>query len=319
MTSLLLLLATALAEDHRAAAEAGSGGIVVANPTAATTVALNPANMGLSERYDVVALFAGHPDGDLRWGISAIDARTSPWLTFGVAYMGSITRPPFLPAELPGWWQAGETPINRKERHDITFAAAGTFFERKLSVGLNGTVMVFRDDFGGRGTTGNLDLAAATRPIPELVVGLTARDVLPVPGQEDRPATIAAGVWGGRPELFSGGVEFDARLEPTVGSRFDVRAGVDGVIKELASLRAGWDWDGARDIHRLSLGFGLRAPRGTLDYAVRIPLNLDAVGITDVQHVVSITLYIPDGEDEAREEEPFLWEDDRPARGGRRR
>jgi hypothetical protein len=308
---LLLLAAPTVAsatDEITSAPVAGIGGASVADPNDNGTLRSNPAAVGLSERYDLQALFRVGPLPGIYWSVNAVDARTNDYVSFGLAYDGRITRPEFLPDELPGFAPTGEEPSNRKELHDLTFALAVPFLKRRLSVGLNGTLTIFDNAWNGKGTTGNLDLGIAARPIDQLSFGLSARDILPVADQFDRPATLAFGARGGMDDLFIGAVEVDHRFEHVLGNPWNVRAGVEGVLK-VVKLRAGWNWDGDVDIHRVSWGIGAFSKAGSVDYAMQIPVNDSNLAFADVIHTLSLTVKTKAFQREEPEESPVRWED----------
>lgn len=292
-------------EGHATAPVAATGSMAAAHWSDNTALVTNPAAIALSSRYDVSAQFLGTGSGALRWGASAVDGTTNEYITFGFAYEGGRYNPPFLPGELPGFAITGDEPVNLKQEHDLTFGLAAPFLDRKLSVGLNGTVMIFDNAHNGRGTTGNLDVGLAARPIELLALGFAARDVLPIPEQFARPATLAFGVRAGRDELVTGGVEADLRLEEVQELPFTIKAGVDGAIKEIVHLRGGYLFHGDTLEHQVSWGFGLNSPSGSIDYGMRIPVSRDALAFRDVQHIVSLTLNIKGltGGDEGAEED----------------
>jgi hypothetical protein len=311
LSRLLLPLAvssTALADDYASGAIAGMGGSSVAEPHDNGGLRTNPATAGLTERYDVQAVFRVGPWPGIYWSASAIDARTNDFVSFGLAYDGQLTTLPFLPDELPGFAPTGEAPVNRKQLHDITFVLAAPLLKRRLSLGVNGTLTIFDNDWNGKGTTGNLDLGIAARPIEQLSIGFAARDILPVPEQFDRPALFALALRGGVDDLFVGSVEADYRLEHAQTLPWSVRAGVEGAIK-VVKLRAGWNWDGDADLHRVTWGLGMFAKSGSIDYAMQIPVNDKAMVFGDVMHTLSLTIKTKAFSRDEPDESPIRWED----------
>lgn len=287
---LLLLAALALADDAVPANVAGRGGTSVAEAADNIAVTTNPGALGLSERYDILGNFIGGPGTDLRWGVVAVDSSTNDRIAFGFAYWGQRTNPPFLPSELPGWAPTGTEPTNIKRTHDLSFSLAAPFLDRRLSLGLGGTMSIFNNDHSGTGVTGNMIFGAAARPHDLVSFGFAARDVLPIPVQDDRPAQLTLGSVVGDPTRFIGSVEGAWRAEGVIGHAFDARAGLEGVIKEAVHLRGGWDWAGNFDVHRVSWGFGLGSKAGRLDYAMRIPV-VPGLRFGQISHVISLVLF----------------------------
>lgn len=296
-----------LAGEVPSAAQAGAGGAANADLRDNSAITINPANVALVARYDVQAQFTGGPTGDLRWNASAVDGRTSPRISFGVAYYGGITAPAFHASELPGWAPTDETLRNSKQTHDITIALAAPFMDRKLSVGLSGTLRIFNGEYVGKGVTGNMDVGFTARPVEFFSVGLVGKDVLPLADQSDTPSIVGLGVRGGKDNLFVAMADFNVRLEQVNRSRFDAAAGVQGTIKELIDIRGGYAWDGDLAHHAATWGLGLHSKMGGLDYGMQIPVFKDAWTIAEATHYVTLTIVTKFG-DKAAEEQPIRWQ-----------
>lgn len=284
----LAMSQTAAATDVPAANVAATGTLGIAEHADNSAVSANPGALGLTERYDIQGMFRYGPSKDMRWNVSAADASTNSFLSFGFAYNGGVTQPDFLPEELPGWEVTGTEPVNTKSTHDLTFALATPFLDRRMSMGLNGTLSIFDNAILGKGTTGNMDFGIAGQPIEALTIGLVARNVLPVAEQYDRPASLGLGVRGGLEGTISGVAEIDYRFEHVQQSALDVRFGAEAGWRALR-LRAGTGWSGDTDSWSFSWGIGGRNDTGSLDYAMWIPLS-DLQGLGDITHGLSITL-----------------------------
>lgn len=319
LVALVLPPVGAWAEDLVSAEAAGQGGATVAHPRDPANVDLAPASIALTERYDVRANYAFRPTLGHRWRVGVVDGRTSDRVVFGIAYTGGVTTPPFHPDELPGWSVAGVDPVNRKTTHDVTVAVATPFLDRKLAVGLNGTLMIFRGTYVGNGVSGNVDASVIGRPIPELTLSLVGRDVLPIADQLDRPATLVFGVRGGLEDTIVAAAEADYRFEHATGLPWAARVGVEGTIRELVRLRGGYDWHGDEG-HRVGWGFGAYSDAGSLDYGMRLPLPGadETFRFGDVQHLFTLTIFT-DALRRERDDEvsPIAWPDER--RGDRKK
>lgn len=283
------LAVDARASDLPSSELAGMGGASVAAPADNTSIPISPANIALQSRYDVQASFVGGPDGDLRWAASIVDGRTSKILSFGLMYDGGLLQRALLVGELPGWAPADEQLVSDRQIHDITFALAAPFLDRKLAVGVNGTLSISQGTYVRQGVTGNIDLSFAARPIEEFTVALTGSDLLPIADQPGTPARVALGLRGGKERMAVGAVDVGYKAEDVATSPWWVRAGFEGTIK-FFQIRAGWDWDGERDTHRIGWGLGLRAPMGSLHYAMQVPVITNGFTFASVTHTVSITL-----------------------------
>lgn len=290
---LLLLSLAALADETPSARVAGLGGASIADPTDTTSIRTNPAALALLERYDLQGAFLYGPTKDMRWSAGVIDSQTSEWLGFGVSYAGGrTTSTPFAPEDLPPFVVAGEDPVNAVSRHDITLGASVPLLDRRLAFGLGGTLSILERPWQGKEVTGNATLGVAARPADWITLGLAARDVLPIKGQYDRPASMAFGVRGGDEERVFGAVEIEGRLEhndTATTSPITARVGVEGVVRFVHG-RAGYAFEGPLDRHSLSLGLGVGNSAGSLDYTMVVPLNASGLGAAGLQHVLSLTL-----------------------------
>lgn len=298
--SAFLVAPVAQAEDLASAEMAGMGGAGVAAVQDNASTQINPAALAFVSRYDFQLMFVGGPNGDLRWSGAAVDGRTSDRIAFGLAYNGGILNTPFLPSELPGWAPADEELVNNRQLHDITFGLGVPFLKRRLSVGINGTLSITEGKYVGNGVTGNIDLAIAARPVDEFSVGFVASDVLPVENQAGTPARLALGLRGGKDDLFLGAVDVGVRVEDVVASPWWVKAGLQGTIR-FVKLRAGWDWDGERGIHRVGWGLGLFTTIGSLDYAMQVPVVTRNFDIASLTHTLTLTIVTRLGDREAEE------------------
>lgn len=301
---------TAHATDWVSAEAAGMGGAAVADPRDNSNTTVNPALLGLIERYDFAGFFVGGPSNELGWHVSAIDGRTSKRLGFGVAYNGGLLSRPFATGDLPGWITQDEELLDRSQTHDITLGIAVPVLDRKLSFGINGTVSIWDNPFKGNGVTGNLDLGFAARPIEQLTIGLVGSSILPIDGQAGDPASIGFALRGGVEDMIVGTAQLEARVEDFDDGIFRVRAGLEGTAK-LVHLRAGWDWSQITDQHRVSVGLGVFTSKiGTLDYGIQIPIVLQDFDAQSMTHTVSLTLFTKLA-DRDNEERPIRWQDKR--------
>jgi hypothetical protein len=301
------------AEDNIGAQHEGAGGVAIADPRTNAAITLNPGALGLTDRFDVEFLVNAGGGRNFRWGLSAVDARTNEFISFGLVYNGGLTSVDFLPAELPAWAEVGEDLRNAKQKHELTAALATNLFDRRLGIGLNGTLQIHNTRFGGNRTLGNLDVGIAARPIDYLTLAFAARDLVTVEDTFDQPLTLSYAVRGGVEELITASFEGDVRMEHVVNSGLDFRFGVDGTIRKLVKVRGGWDYNGDSTIHGFSWGVGLfSADNGTLNYAMRIPVNDPDLVFGRIEHTLSLTLFTRvwrRGEEPT--ESPIVWPDER--------
>jgi hypothetical protein len=311
---LLMLLtapSVAWADDVLTSAELSAmGGGAVAEPNDAITLRTNPGAIALVERYEATLQADFGPSIDKRWGALVVDAKTNGRIGFGIGYQGGLTNPPFLDAELPPFTITGEAPANTKDRHEIVAGLGVNAFDRRLSFGVSGDVRIYDDAWQGKGVTGDLALGAAAQPIPELTVGVSVRDLLPLAAAPDRPTRFDIGVRGDLPAggdvvglAFSGQGQLGWVGNGQPGAQ-QLRAslGAGGSVRGIA-LRTGWAWDGdeARWKERLGLsghsvrvGVGFATGSGALDYAIVVPVGTegDPTALSDLRHVLSLRVHL---------------------------
>lgn len=261
-------------EDVYAGNTAGMGRTAVANSEDNAAVTVNPALLGLTERYDVQGLFVYGPNKGMAWGASLADSSTNELIGFGLSYSGGVTEPELFTDQLPGWTPVGVVPPNGQRNHDITAGIGVQLLERRLGFGLNGSVFIFDTDRFGSGVTGNMDLAAAGRPIEWITLGLVARNVLPIPDQKEYAGSLAGGLRVGLDRYVIGEVDVDWRYEDVRGSAVTVGAGLQGAIS-IARIRAGYRWVGDYQNHAVTWGIGIQTDVGGFEYAMEIPVGAD--------------------------------------------
>lgn len=301
-------VATAHAQDVYSADLAAVGDAGIAHPRDNSVITVNPAGVGLTDQYDFQVGFTGGFDNQWSWRASAIDGRTSPFLTFGLQYAGALIHPPFHPSELPGWGAANEPLLNRRQDHDITIALAAPLLDRRLSFGLNGTLSILDRQFGRNLVTGNMDVGVATQPVEGVTLGVVAKSFLPVDTAFRTPGAIAFGARGGLPDVFNVVAEGEYRFSRTTRIPWAARAGMEGIIRDTVALRAGWNWDGERAEHRITWGFGLVAKdTGSLSYAMITPVVPNLRG-REIGHAITLTVMTEVGTD-AERDAPIRWND----------
>ncbi len=274
---------------------AAMGGAAAANPDDNAPITVNPGAIALKERYDLHGHFRYGPDQLNQWGFSAVDGRTSNWLTLGLYYAGDRANPPLTPADLPGWTLPGEDPDNIKRHHDFTLAFAGHGWDRRLSAGFSGTFAIYNHDRHGAGSTGNVDVGVAARPVDGFTIGVAGRNLIPVNDLGELPLTVVGGM---RVHGEAGALSADVDWRD-IKADFPLTfaGGGELPIGEIPRLRAGYRYEGPIEQHRLTGGFGLVGASGSIDIGVQVPVGAGQPTLSGLAGLISIHLAAPKGDD----------------------
>jgi hypothetical protein len=266
---MFLLLSVAAAADRVEGSETlALGSTAVAHPRSNSVLAANPSMVGLVARYDFG--FAGsYGQRGLHWNVTAVDSKTSDFLGFGVSYSGDRFNPPLSVAELPGWSVPGQELTNRKRNHDLGLGLAVPLFDRRLSIGVNGSVSFFDHERQGRGNTGNIGAGLGVRANDHAFIGLSARNVLPVEASRpDRPFELLGGLHLTDPAIGSLSLEGGARPDRAAGVLV-LAAGGEAIVAEGVALRSGWRLeDGGHDV---TFGLGTGSDTASFDIGAALP------------------------------------------------
>lgn len=263
----MLWLATAFALDQVEGGDtAGAGSAGVAVPGSNAAITANPGLLGLEERYTFAGAF-GYGERGLHWNFGAMDAKTAA-VGFGVVYSGDRYNPPLTADELPGWNVPGAEVPNRKRNHDVAIGLGIPMADRKLGLGINGSLSFFNHDRQGKGVTGNLGAGFGWRPDPHVSIGLAGRNLLPIdsPGRE---LELLGGFWLG--ERGVGGFTAEGGAQLDGGSVLLLAEGGEVWAGKSAAIRGGWRLEDA--VHRATVGFGAGSADTSLDLAAQVPLN----------------------------------------------
>lgn len=275
---------TALATELVGGNITAMGGAAVAHPSDNAAVTVNPGMLGITKRYDVGALFAYGPTQDLFWGLSVVDSHTNDIITFGVAYAGSKANPAFRVDELPGWTPEGVTQTNYRDEHVFTVAVNKPLWDRRIGLGLSGTVSSYNHEHTGKGATGNMDIGFGIQPIEYISIGLAGENILPVANQASTPATFRAGFHAQYKEFVAGSFDFRYQTEEVYGVAYHIGAGLEGGFKGVRA-RIGYRWEGVFQNHGVTWGLGLENEAGAIEYAMLAPIGGSG---TDLVHTISL-------------------------------
>lgn len=288
---------------------AATGDAGIAHTRDNSLIRINPAGIGLEDQFDVQLGFSGGFDREWMWTASAVDGRTSDVIQFGLAYTGSIRFPAFDPVSLPGWGGSQEELTNRLEQHDITAAIAVPLLNRRLSLGLNGTLSVFNQTYRPRLVSGNMDAGISARPADALSIGFVARNLIPVGEDFLFPSSVGLGFRVGPADRITAAFETEYRYRGSTRRPWVTRAGLETILAERVIVRGGWNWDGDRADHRATAGLAVYAKDvGTLSYAIQIPVIPHLRGL-EVGHFLTLTLFTSAGMD--GDLAPMRWDDRR--------
>jgi hypothetical protein len=279
-----------------------TGGAAVANADDNTALSVNPAVIGLSDRY-AVDLIGGFFDGrDVRFGGSAVDATTTQGLALGVAYQRSYLSIPLTVDELPGWGAVGAEPATARRFDTLTLGVSIPVIEDRLAFGAGGTAVFISHPVLEAPITGNLTVGAAGRPAERWTVALAGRNLLPVFFPTDPRASVALGnryAWNEHTALS---LDLELPLDlagdvPVIG-RFGASWGDD-----LRAFGVGYRWVGPSSEHWVTAGFSIFSQaasdprvdrsRGGLRYATEVPLHPLTTGkgrLLAIRHTLTVTI-----------------------------
>lgn len=281
---LLFLLAVApvpawALDDPIGPSTAASGGTGIADPRNNDVITLNPAALGLTKRYDLSG-YGSIGGGFLTGETSIVDSHQTDHLAVGIGYRYAHGNPPFTSADLPGWVGQGDVLTNKQTSHDVTVGMAVPFDDRRLSVGMGGSISAVTKERRGNYIDGDLDFGLAAAPKEWLTFGMAATDVLPITASTDHPFRVGAGVYMGDPHV--GRFEFDAkyRLVDGAGSPLTMSSGF-AIIGGPAEVRGGWRYDGDLKRHVGCFGLGYTDQGATVEASVEVPF-IRSLGAKDV-------------------------------------
>lgn len=264
---LLLWIEAAYAIDDVPGARRGAmGGSGVAALGDDSAVTLNPAALGLVERFDVDLQGVGGTEKLLGFGASAVDARTGP-VALGVTWLYSRDAPAISAEDLPGWVPSGDEVSNTRRDHLLAAGLSLPLLDRRVALGIGGGLSLYNNDLGGTGTVGDLDAGVAAVPVEGMSVGVSARDLVPFNHELDAPPSFVAGaeVAGKIGAIAAeGGLSTGAAWAPIVRGGAELRAA-------LLRVRAGGAMVGSDT--SFGWGLGVENDAGGLEYAMTVPIG----------------------------------------------
>lgn len=264
----MILLYSAFAADRVEGSETlGIGSAAVANPWSNSAVSANPAMLGVNRRYHFG--FAGsYGERGLHWNVTAADSKTTRFLGFGVTYSGDRFNPPLTVDELPGWNVPDQILTNNKRNHDLGLGFAIPMLNHRLALGIGGSLSFFDHERQGKGNTGNLGGGLAIRANDNVFIGLTARNVLPIPASRiDRPMEFLGGLHLTDPRI--GSLSLEGGVRPDQDALLVLAAGGEAQVSEGAVLRGGWRLEEAS--HALTFGAGAGTSEASFDLGFALP------------------------------------------------
>jgi hypothetical protein len=263
----------------------GTGGAAIAAIADDASIELNPAGLGMSERYDFSAA-AQNITGGYALGGKVVDSRTGKF-GFGVSYRYGQTNDLTAAGGLPGWVAVGDDPSNLVESHQLVAAAGIPFFDRKLSIGMNGSGAWLDSANRGLINTFDMGLGVTARPLNWLAIGLVGADLLNLEGLEAKNASVAGGIQIGH-QL--GQIVSDVRWTSgiTDTSALSVHTGAELFINN-ARLRVGYLQLGPTDFSAFTWGIGTENTTGGFEYAMLMPID----GQGSIQHTFSVRIRTP--------------------------
>ena len=268
-------------DDVYGASRASMGYTGVAAPHDDTAITVNPALLGIPQRYDLDFQVLAGRSGDLALGGSIVDSRTAP-VGFGLTYQYDSTEPDLLGDERPGWIADGEEPSNWQRENEFTIGVGVPMLDRHLAIGLNASLGLYNHDRGGKGTTNDFDFGLAAHPDGPFTAGLVVQSLVPYGHDLDDPLGLLAGA-GLRADIAELAVDAGWRIQDT-DDPFSLGVGA-ALTPGEALLRAGYRLDGPGAAQWITWGLGAENDHGALEYGMSVPLHGELTLGTLVHHV----------------------------------
>jgi len=279
---LLLAGAPALAQDDVATGPVlATGGAAAAHAHDNGALTVNPAAIGLAERYAMVGSGSFWDGRDWRAGVVAVDNMTTEGFAMGVAYQHWRAQHDLSLDEFPGWTTSGDELPTKRTFHNITVGAALPMADDRFSIGVSGTLLFIDHAILGTKTSGDLEAGIAGRPTEKWSLGLGVRNILPRFFVTDQSIGIVAGTRYAWNDLTSVLLDVDVPLTAVDGLPFSVRTGAE-FGQDLRHVGVGYRFEGPTSEHWASAGAGMwsdtapDSPGGNLaglHYAVQVPLH----------------------------------------------
>lgn len=264
--ALTAVTSPALAAEGDPASLLGRGSAGLADPRDNAGIRRCMACVVLSEEY-VATLDVGFPPG-WQLGGSARDTRSS-MLGAGVVY----TRDSFDGAldidEMPGWTLPDADLDNPTIEQSVRVGLGYAMLARRLGLGLAGVWDRKSSALSSTENTYELDVSLGGRVTNTLVLGATARDLLP---DGTRDPLYEVGAWWAAGEVL--GLALDGGYDSSAasfGEGLTGRAGAELVLEEAVAFRGGYE-QLSKDPSAFGLGIGVLSEAGRLDYGYRYDL-----------------------------------------------
>lgn len=278
----------------------GGAGAAHAHDNGALSV--NPAAIGLAERYGL-SLVGGFWDGrDWRAGLVAVDNLTTDGVAMGVGYQHFVTQRALTLEELPGWTSENGDSGSTRIFDSVTVGLAAPLFEDRLSFGVSGQLQFVSHPILGRATSGDVEAGVAGRPTEEWAVGVAVRNILPRFFVTDQSIGLVAGTRYAWNDHTSVAVDVDV---PFVGEAEGLPLSIGGGGEwgdDNRQIGIGYRYVGPSAEHWLNAGFGIYNDTAQdseggnmagLHYALRVPLHplKDQTNrLYALQHTLTLTI-----------------------------
>ncbi len=266
LIALTALTSPALAAEGDPASLLGRGSAGLADPRDNAGIRRCMACVVLSEEY-VASLDVGFPPG-WRLGGSARDTESGA-LGAGVIYTRDSFEGALDLADMPGWVLPDADLDNPTIEQSVRVGLGYALLERRLGLGLSGVWDRHASALTPTQNTYELDASLSGRVTNTLILGATARELLP---EGTRDPLYEVGAWWATGEVIA--FAFDAQWQDraeTFAGGLGGRVGAELNLEDAVAFRGGFEQLG-QDPSAFGLGLGVLSEAGRLDYGFRYDL-----------------------------------------------
>ncbi len=218
----------------------GMGGAVRGDPLGASALRYNPAGMSRAYLYTAEAQYFRGGPGDINAvGLAIVDSKTQPALAVGASYDYEFTD------------QGAENEVSG---HDIRLGFANALVPKRVHAGVALEYLTIDRGALGDLTGFTLDAGLLFTLAPAFHLGLVGHDLINL-DDAARPRRAGGGVaYTGA--FLTADVDVLADFDTQSSVRPVVNAGLELLLAEAVPVRAGFEWNDARDERWVGGGIG---------------------------------------------------------------